>query len=156
MTTIMSYTKVASLLYNANTSLIRFLYVRSSLQADVQEVYSRNQFTLTFVAIGEGLNIINLTSCIYYRKVHTGILGFLILFIFRTKSSLPLILYQACLDPWEVFSIPFYLVMPINQLIIYTIDVVIISNNIFLSRFLYQQTSHNSGQVISEWTDRQY
>ena len=77
----MSYTKVASLLYNANTSLIRFLYVRSSLQADVQEVYSRNQFTLTFVAIGEGLNIINLTSCIYYRKVYIGIPGFIECFV---------------------------------------------------------------------------
>ena len=42
--------------------------------------------------------------------------------------------------------------MPINQLIIYTIDVVIISSNIFLSRFLYQQTSNNSGQVMSDWS----
>ena len=70
MTTIMSYTKVASLVYHANTTLIRFLYVRSSLQVHVQEVYRRNKFTLMFVAIGEGINTINVASCIYYRKVY--------------------------------------------------------------------------------------
>ena len=37
-------------------------------------------------------------------------------------------LYQACLDPWAVFSIPLYLVMPFNQLIVYTCDALIISN----------------------------
>ena len=57
-------------------------------------------------------------------------------------------LYQACLDPWAVFSIPLYLVMPFNQLIVYTCDALIISNNIFLYRFLKKQTSHNSGKSL--------
>ena len=50
------------------------------------------------------------------------------------ESGLPLILYQACLDPWAVFSIPFYLVMPLNQIIVYVCDAVIISSNMFLYR----------------------
>ena len=61
--------QIASLVYNASTTLIRFLYVRSSLQINIQEVYTRNQFTLMFIAIGEGINILNLTSAIYYREV---------------------------------------------------------------------------------------
>ena len=62
------------------------------------------------------------------------------------ESGLPLILYQACLDPWAVFSIPFYLVMPLNQIIVYVCDAVIISSNMFLYRFLKQHTSNNSGK----------
>ena len=58
--------QIASLMYNASTTLIRFLYVRSSLQTNIQEVYRRNQFTLMFVAMGEGTNIFNFVSAIYY------------------------------------------------------------------------------------------
>ena len=64
--------QIASIVYNASTTLIRFLYVRSSLQVNVQEVYRRNQFTLMFIAIGEGINIINLTSAVYYRQALLG------------------------------------------------------------------------------------
>ena len=65
--------QIASIVYNASTTLIRFLYVRSSLQVNVQEVYRRNQFTLMFIAIGEGINIINLTSAVYYRQALLGL-----------------------------------------------------------------------------------
>ena len=57
-------------------------------------------------------------------------------------------LYQACLDPWAVFSNPLYLVMPVNQLIVYACGALIISNNIFLYRFLKKQTSNNSGKSL--------
>ena len=61
--------QIASLVYNASTCLIRFLYVRSSLQVNIQEVYRRNQFTLMFILIGEGINVFNLVSALYYRKI---------------------------------------------------------------------------------------
>ena len=69
MTILKVTSEVASLIYNASTSLIRFLYVRSSLQSNIQEVYKRNQFTIMFVVIGEGINVINLLSAIYYREL---------------------------------------------------------------------------------------
>ena len=69
MTILKVTSEVASLIYNASTSLIRFLYVRSSLQSNIQEVYKRNQFTIMFVVIGEGINVINLLSAIYYRDL---------------------------------------------------------------------------------------
>ena len=37
MTILKVTTEVSSLVYNASTSLIRFLYVRSSLQSDLQD-----------------------------------------------------------------------------------------------------------------------
>ena len=67
MTAVNLIPQIASLVYSASTSLIRFLYVRSSLQENIQEVYRRNQFTLSFVAIGEGITILNIISAIYYR-----------------------------------------------------------------------------------------
>ena len=63
--------QIQSLVYNASTCLIRFLYVRSSLQVNIQEVYRRNQFTLMFILIGEGINVFNLVSALYYRKIFT-------------------------------------------------------------------------------------
>ena len=62
------------------------------------------------------------------------------------RPELPLILYKACLDPWDDFAIPFYLVMPLNQLIVYICDSIIISSNLFLYRFLKQHTTNNSGK----------
>ena len=69
MTAVNLIPQISSLVYSASTTLIRFLYVRSSLQENIQEVYRRNQFTLLFVAIGEGINILNIISAIYYREV---------------------------------------------------------------------------------------
>ena len=63
--------QVQSLVYNASTCLIRFLYVRSSLQVNIQEVYKRNQFTLMFILICEGFNVFNLVSSLYYREIFT-------------------------------------------------------------------------------------
>ena len=66
-----------------------------------------------------------------------------------SRPELPLILYKACLDPWDDFAIPFYLVMPLNQLIVYICDSIIISSNLFLYRFLKQHTTNNSGKAVS-------
>ena len=65
------------------------------------------------------------------------------------RPELPLILYKACLDPWDDFAIPFYLVMPLNQLIVYICDSIIISSNLFLYRFLKQHTTNNSGKAVA-------
>ena len=69
MTAVNLIPQISSLVYSASTTLIRFLYVRSSLQENIQEVYRRNQFTLLFVAIGEGINILNIISAICYRRL---------------------------------------------------------------------------------------
>ena len=64
--------------------------------------------------------------------------------------NLPLILYRACLNPWDNWSIPFYKVMPLNQLIVYICDSIIISSNLFLYRFLKQHTTNNSALTASD------
>ena len=122
--------QLASLVYNASTCLIRFLYVRSSLQVNIQEVYRRNQFTLMFILICEGINVFNIVSALYYRP------------------DVPFVLYRACLDPWDDFAIPLMRVMPLNQLVLYICDLVIICSNLFLYRFLKQNTINNSGKSV--------
>ena len=138
--------QIQSLVYNASTCLIRFLYVRSSLQVNIQEVYRRNQFTLMFILIGEGINVFNLVSALYYRKIYLHNIHINETLPASSRPELPLILYKACLDPWDDFAIPFYLVMPLNQLIVYICDSIIISSNLFLYRFLKQHTTNNSGK----------
>ena len=65
-----------------------------------------------------------------------------------SRPDLPLILYKACLDPWDDFTAPLYRVFPFNQLIVYILDAIIISSNLFLYRFLNQQTTNNSGKSV--------
>ena len=64
------------------------------------------------------------------------------------RPELPLILYKACLDPWDDFAIPLMRVMPLNQLVLYICDLVIICSNLFLYRFLKQNTINNSGKSV--------
>ena len=39
--------------------------------------------------------------------------------------------------------------MPLNQLIVYICDSIIISSNLFLYRFLKQHTTNNSGKAVA-------
>ena len=54
--------QIASLVYNASTCLIRFLYVRSSLQENIQRVLKRNSFTISFLALGVFFSIFNVAG----------------------------------------------------------------------------------------------
>ena len=51
-----------SLLYCACTSLIRFIYVRSSLKENIQRVLKRNSFTFSFLALGVFISIFNVAG----------------------------------------------------------------------------------------------
>merc|ERR1712018_698514 len=67
MVTILSSQQITSLMYGASSSFIRFLYVCSSLQRDVQSVYQRTQFTFTFIGICEAFNVMNILSAVALR-----------------------------------------------------------------------------------------
>ena len=74
--------------YSTAASLIRYMYVRSSLQIDVQEVIKKNQFIYKSIFLVESLNMFNYVSVFYHQYGKTG----------GDKS--PILLYQSCLDPW--------------------------------------------------------
>ena len=75
--------------YSTAASTIRYMYVRSSLQIDVQEVIKKNQFIYKSIFLVESLNVFNYVSVFYHQYGKTGV----------DKS--PILLYQSCLDPWN-------------------------------------------------------
>ena len=86
---------------------------------------------MTFILICESINIINIISGVHLRY---------------SKSKLPTIFYNACLDPYTLnFSKSINEVMFFNQIIIYICDFTIIASNLFLYRFLKKQEKNNKG-----------
>ena len=55
------------------------------------------------------------------------------------------LIYQACYQPDQRFSVPFTNVMPLNALLLYTVDLIIIFGNLYLYRFLQLKTQKKKG-----------
>ena len=123
---------VGSVIYSSGTSLVRYLYVRSSLRTEVQDILKRDSFIISSIVVGECINLFNWGSFYYQQLGNYGL----------EKS--PLVLYHACLNPWGEFKVPLHTVMPLNHLIIIISFVINISCNIFLYRYLSDKTENNS------------
>ena len=123
---------IGSVIYSSGTSLVRYLYVRSSLRTEVQDILKRDSFIISSIVVGECINLFNWGS-FYYQQIENHALE---------KS--PLVLYHACLNPWGEFKVPLHTVMPLNHLIIIILFVINISCNIFLYRYLSDKTENNS------------
>ena len=85
MTAFVFSTSMASLLYNAATVSIRYQYVKTSLQPQVQEVYKRDQFIFSSILLVESVNAFNLFSFYRIQRGKKGV----------DRSDL--LLYQTCL-----------------------------------------------------------
>ena len=132
----------------------RYLYIKSSLQRDIQEVYKRDSFVINSICLGEMLNIFNL-ACYFTTGVSHLLLNYKIhVFHKHGKSGAErsnLLLYQACIDPWNSnFSVPFYQVLPAPQFLLYAFDISNVVFNIILFRFLEKQrlTLKSHGKII--------
>ena len=123
---------VGSVIYSSGTSLVRYLYVRSSLRTEVHDILKRDSFIISSIVVGECINLFNWGSFYYQQLGNYGL----------EKS--PLVLYHACLNPWGEFKVPLHTVMPLNHLIIIISFVINISCNIFLYRYLSDRTENNS------------
>ena len=123
---------VGSVIYSSGTALIRYLYVRSSMVTIVQDILKSNSFVVKSIVIGECISLFNWGS-FYYQQVG-----------YSTFQKSPMVLYQACLDPWHEFIFPLKKVMPLNHFIIFLCNAVNVSCNLFLYRFLANETKNNS------------
>ena len=105
-----------SIIYSSGTALIRFLYIRSSLLMNTQEVLKRDSFVVKSIVIGECISLLNFG---YYFCLmgHTS------------KAEYPMVLYNACLDPWSQFHTSISKVMPLNQIIVFLSTLVNFSSN---------------------------
>ena len=144
---------IAPLMYSSFGFIIRYLYVKASLQPLQGQVYKRKQFTVKAICLGECLNLYCILSYVFKQLGQSG------------KEKLDLLLYQACLgkesvgaldrfrrvqtaisDPSEKnWNIPVYKVFPDVQILVYFFAVSIICSNIFLYRFLEKQSRDSLG-----------
>ena len=104
MLAVVNFIGVGPIFYSCGTAVVRYLYVRSSFEVNIQEVLKRDSFIFKSLFIGECVNLFNLGS-----------------FHFQPDDSdfgrSPLVLYQACLNPGKDHTFEVYKLMPWNQLI---------------------------------------
>ena len=142
MTAATAYSTVNSLFYSAAATIIRYIFIRSSLQPQIQEVLKRDAFVFKSMFIVESLGCYNLLS-------------FFILA--RGKSSSEksfILLYQSCLDPWKSsFSTPFFKVMSLNLLLVFITAFCIIFFNIKLYTHLDKNSKTNTALSTDQVID---
>ena len=133
MTVATAHGSINSVFYSAASTIIRYIFVRTSLQPDIQEVLKRDAFVYKSIFIVESLGCYNLLTF------------FLIQMGKRGSEKSVILLYQSCLDPWNSsFSTPFYNVMIINQLLVIIAAFLVIYFNFVLFTHLDKKSKNNS------------
>ena len=129
------HTTLNSLSYSAATAIIRYVYVRSSLQTSVQEVFKRNAFMFKSIFIVEFVGLINVFSLYIMQRGKSG------------AERLPLLVYQTCLDPWSKLTQIQFKTMPVTYIILtQAADGCIIYFNVYLYKFLDKHSRENTGE----------
>ena len=132
MVVTLTHTSVNSVFYNAATAMIRYIYIKTSLQTNIQTAIKRNAFMWKSVFIIESLGCYNLVSFYFLKKEK------------RSLEYYPL-LYQSCLDPWKTsHSLLLFKVMPINQFLIHVASWCIVGFNLVLYKHLDNESRNNS------------
>ena len=132
MTGATAHCSVNSLFYSATSTIIRYIFVRTSLQPDIQEVLKRDAFVYKSIFVVESLGLYNLLTYIFIQRGQKG----------PDKSEI--LLYQSCLDPWnKSFSTPFFKVMSLNLLLVTIAAFCIIYFNFVLFTHLDNQSKNN-------------
>ena len=133
MVVTLTHTSVNSVFYSAATAVIRYVYIKTSLQANIQATLKRTAFMWKSVFIVESLGCYNLLSFYLFQRNKRG-----------TEKNYHL-LYQACLNPWEFESaLPLVQVMPFNQILIHVAAWCIVVFNIVLYKHLAEESRNNS------------
>ena len=71
MTFLTSLGLIGSSVYNAAASVIRYLYVRSSLQREINEVYKRSQFVYLSLFVTGFLCLVHVTDFYFYQATRS-------------------------------------------------------------------------------------
>jgi len=111
---------------------MRFIFVRSSMQENIQRVLKRNSFTFSFLVLGLLYSIFLLVVFLYDQNGRSGM----------DRLNFPL--YRACMDPWSEWSTPLISVMPGMQILLFLMNLVNIACNFYLYRFLEEKRKNNT------------
>ena len=137
MSATLVHTTVNSLSYSAATAIIRYIYIKNSLKPEITEVMKKNSYKLKAILIVESMGLFNVCSILFYQNGKKG------------KERMPFLGYKACLDHLDsIFSIPFYMVLPVNQFLLWASNFSIVAFNIFLFKYLDKQTKENTGNYF--------
>ena len=93
MTVSLVHTSFNSLFYSAATAIIRYTYIRSSLQSNIQAAIKRSAFVFKTIFLLEALGCYNLICFYLIQRGKNG------------SEKLASISYQTCLDPFQL-SVP--------------------------------------------------
>ena len=124
---------IATWVYSAGTSAIRYLYVRSSFETNIQRVFKRDHFILKSVVIGEMINLVTILS--HFIQPESQFYGLS-----------PMLLYQACTNPNGFYTFPPYTIYPLIWLIILSSTITNITCNILLFKYLQNITEKTSAR----------
>ena len=145
MTAATAYSTVQGLFYSAAATTIRYIFIRSSLQPNIQEVLKRDALVFKSIFIVESLGCYNLLTFFLIQMGKRG----------PEKSSI--LLYQSCLDPWKSsFSTPFFKVMSFNLLLVFIAAICIIGFNIKLYTHLDKKSKKNTALSATDQVKQIY
>ena len=135
---------LGSILYRSLTSVLRYVYVRSSLVEPVQHILKKDSFKIQSIAFAESLLALN----VLYLYSHT---------ILTETPRPPFVLYEACLNPWGQFDSSLLEVTPIGQFMINLINATNIICNLCVSSNIWtekprtiQHSKPKTGRLIGK------
>ena len=130
LTVSMVHTSLNELIYSAATAIIRYTYIRSSLESDIQAAIKRNAFIFKTIFIAEALGFLNLVNFYLIQRGKSG------------TEKLATISYQTCLDPFQS-SIPVnpMNVLPFTQFLLHLTSWCIIGFNLAIFKHLNKISS---------------
>ena len=121
MTTLIAFTSLGSRIYYSGGTLLRYCYVKSSLKPEVQAGFNSRQIIFVCLGVPQFLLFLHLLDGLW---------------VYNTKDNVPILLYQACIDPTSDFSVTFFTAMPFQVTMSYVYIFVMVYNNIYLYWFL--------------------
>ena len=130
MATTITLCLIGILIYHAATALIRYLYVKSSLQVSIQQVYSKDQFIVYSFILTHSLQLIHVLNSLHFLA-NNGI------------DEYPFSLFRACVDPWSLSQNNLALILPTDCAMVTGYNIVTILAHFYLFKYLQTQTNRN-------------
>ena len=121
MTIFLAFTSFGSRVYYSGGTALRYWYVKSSLKPEITVGVQSRKTLYTCLGIPQLLLLLHLLDA---------------LIVYNTKENVPILLYQACMDPTSEFSVSFFKAMPFQALMSYVYTLVGIYNSLYLYWFL--------------------
>ena len=147
MSVTLVHTSFNSMFYSAATAIIRYIYIRSSLQPNIQAAIKRRAFAFKAIFVVEAIGCYNIISFYLIQRGKTG------------TEKLATISYQTCLDPFQlslpensthpmILRVNLMKVLSLTQYFIYSSILCIIGFN--LAIFKHLDKTSRSNATLSE------